>query len=706
MRVADPIQGEIDRDTLRRRIEALRTELKEHNFRYYTLDVPTITDAEYDRLLRQLSELEAELGEPIPADSPTQTVGAPPSSTFASRRHGEPMLSLKNALSDDHAVAFVHDQIKAFPGVTIRFIAEPKIDGLAVNLRYKHSKLVMAATRGDGTTGEDVTNNIRTITGIPWTLPTKGVPEELEICGEVYMPKKAFDELNARQIIEGSEPFANPRNAAAGSLRQLDARITANRKLSFFAYGAGLGRRKLAQSQSELLSKLGKFGFAVQRTVKADNVEALLDYYCELYQQRPEMPYEIDGVVYKLDAFELQEKIGSIAKAPRWAIAHKFPAEEAITIVRNTVWQVGRTGKLTPVAEMEPVGVGGVTVSRATLHNLQEMTRKDIRVNDKVIIRRAGDVIPEVVRLYGLGSHREKAPSAPSTCPVCEAHVESNELEADIYCSGGLSCSAQLKERLKHFESRGAMDIESMGAKLIEMLVDEPNDSPLKLRSLDEIYKIKYKDLLDREGFGQKKIDALKKAVEESKSRPLSKFIFGLGIRHVGEVTSIALASHFKSIDNLIDASVEEIYKSYSESAKSSEEDSTNQIGVIANSVKSFFSEQHNLDVLESFKENGVWPTASDTKIPETDNEFSGKTVVVTGSLDAMSRTEVQEILRQLGANPAGSVSKNTDLVIAGPGAGSKLEKANQLGVKVIDEKTFLSLLPNNAPPPKQGKLI
>jgi len=694
---------------LKQRIDAMRITIKEHNYRYYTLDAPVIPDAEYDRLLRQLESLETELGEPIPDDSPTQIVGAPPSATFTARRHGEPLLSLKDVFDNDAVESFAHNCEKELNTKGLHYIVEPKVDGLAVNLRYENGELMVAATRGDGNTGEDVTDNIRTISDIPWNLKMpEGLPVILEVRGEVYMSKNAFAELNETQEAEGLQPFANPRNAAAGSLRQLNAQVTAKRRLCFFAYGAGIGGRELASKQSELLASLSSLGFAVQETVIVRSAETLLERYRFLLEKRPAMPYEIDGVVYKLDDFASQDRLGTDARYPRWAVAHKFPAEEVETTVKEITWQVGRTGVITPVANMEAVKVGGVMVSRATLHNLQEMTRKDIRTNDKVVVRRAGDVIPEVVRLFEFGKERGLAPSAPKKCPVCHAHVEKNEFEAAIRCTGGLSCSAQLKERLKHFVSRGAMDIDSMGAKLIEMLVDEPDESKLKLTSIDKIYRIDFDALAGREGFGEKKISALKKAVKESKTRPLSKFIFALGIRNVGEVTSISLARHFQTLERLMNADVEEIYLSFSEGAQHAHPDtSPGQNSVIAKSIQSFFKEDHNITVLNSFRERGIWPKEAVPKPDVTDSALRGKNVVVTGTLKAMSRAEAKEKLRLLGAKPTGSVSKNTDLLVAGLEAGSKLDKANALGVKVIDEKTFLSMIDDNhEPAPKQGVLL
>lgn len=528
---------------LHARIEALRQALKEHNTRYYVLDAPSIPDAEYDRMLRELEGLEAELGEPVPEDSPTRTVGAPPSQTFAARQHGLPLLSLANAFAEGEVRDFDRRVREGLGVDVVRYIIEPKIDGLAVNLRYEQGRLVMAATRGDGKSGEDVTDNIRTIADIPWSL-AGDVPELLEVRGEVYMSRRAFAALNEVQVEAGAQPFANPRNAAAGSLRQLDARVTAKRRLNFFAYGAGLGAERLADSQSSLLAALKAMHFAVQDTRLVDGVDDLLAAYGVWQDKRPDMPYEIDGLVYKVDDFALQARLGNIARSPRWAVAHKFPAEEAETAVERIVWQVGRTGVVTPVAEMAPVEVAGVTVSRATLHNVEILHSLGVFPGAKVVIRRAGDVIPEVVRVINKG---EGAPVEPPThCPVCNAHIVELPGEVAIRCSGGLSCPAQIKERLRHFVSRRAMDIDGMGEKLIERLVDEG-----KVASVADLYRLPWEVLAGWEGFGDKKIDNLKKAVAASMRRPLPRFIYALGIPLIGEVTAFALADHFEDIGSL-----------------------------------------------------------------------------------------------------------------------------------------------------------
>jgi len=672
------------RHELQARIESLRAELTEHNYRYYVLDAPTVTDATYDRLLRELQELEAELGEPVHVTSPSQTVGALMiSRTFQSSRHGEPMLSLANAFEDEEVVEFVR-RVGELAGsdVPIRLIVEPKIDGLAVNLRFEHGRLVSAATRGDGETGEDVTDNIRTIGDIPWHLNDNGnLPEVLEIRGEVYMSKQAFADLNRAQEEAGGKMFANPRNAAAGSLRQLDAKVTAARSLGFFAYGTGAGGGSFAESQSALLEKLHGFGFPVQQTSFADSADALLAVYRQWQERRDSLSYEIDGLVYKVDRFDLQRRIGSVSRSPRWAIAHKFPAQEVDTRIERIIWQVGRTGTITPVAEMEPVAVGGVVVSRATLHNVQEMRRKDVREGDRVVIRRAGDVIPEVVRVAAQQGERQAPPPVPERCPVCAAHVEQPEGEAAIRCSGGLSCPAQLRERLKHFVSRSAMDIEGMGEKLIVMLADEPETSPLKLHSVADIYRIDFDLLADHEGFGDKKIANLKAAVKASRKRPLPKFLFGLGIRHVGEATAVALAEHFLSIDAIQAADAEALQE-------------VPDVGPeVAASILAFFAEDHNRQVLQALRDSGAWPEPMRRKVLDAGHPLAGKTVVVTGTLAVMGRAEAEARLRAVGAKVSGSVSKKTDYVVAGENAGSKLARAQSLGVAVVDEQQLLQWL-------------
>jgi len=667
---------------LKKRIEALRLCLKEHNYRYYTLDAPTIPDAEYDQLLRQLESMETELGETIPVDSPTQTVGAIPSQTFRTREHIDPLLSLANAFDDKEVEAFVQriaDGLGDEFNQDTQFIIEPKVDGLAVNLRYEYGSLTIAATRGDGRSGEDVTDNIRTIVDIPWHMhhiemeAPNAIPDLLEVRGEVYMSKDSFTALNARQQTENATLFANPRNAAAGSLRQLDAKITAERNLSFFAYGVGAGGRDLATTQSELLKKLQTFGFAVQETALARSTEELLSHYQQLMMQRPDMPYEIDGVVYKLDDFALQQRLGAVARSPRWAIAHKFPAQEVVTTVSDIIWQVGRTGVITPVADMQPVAVGGVIVSRATLHNIDELQRKQVYAGARVIVRRAGDVIPEVVKAIDVDENAV-FPTLPEHCPVCAASLFRVEGEVAWRCSGGLSCSAQLKERLRHFVSRGAMDIEGVGDKLISKLVDEG-----KLTDIANLYELDYQTLGAWQGMGEKKISNLQTALEQSKTQTLARFLHALGIRHVGAATSAALAAHFGSLDSI----------------KLADEDAlvaVPDVGPeVAASIHSFFAEDHNIDVIERLLAAGVKPETPQMKL--NDHPLSGKTVVLTGSFSAIQRRAAQEQLRALGVKPASSVSKNTDILIAGEKAGAKLKKATELGIEIAGEDQLLAWL-------------
>ncbi len=663
--------------SLKQRISELRRELKKHNYYYYVLDRPIISDAEYDAMLRELERLEAELGEPVPEDSPTRTVGAPPSMAFTPRQHGVPMLSLANAFADEEVRQFDRRVREALgQGVDIDYLIEPKIDGLAVNLRYEDGELAFAATRGDGHTGEDVTDNIRTIADIPWVLEEPGLPEVLEVRGEVYMSKAAFAELNRRQQEHGERTFANPRNAAAGSLRQLDPKVTASRRLNFFAYGAGLGMEALADRQSDLLQRLRRLGFPVQSCEKAGDATGLLSAYRRWQIRRPDMGYEIDGLVYKVDAFELQKRLGSVARSPRWAIAHKFPAEEVLTRVRDVIWQVGRTGVITPVAELEPVQVGGATVSRATLHNPSEMERKGIRIGSMVLVRRAGDVIPEVIRAIDKGSG--DIPEVPEACPVCGAAVMREPHEVAIRCSAGLSCPAQLKQSLEHFVSRDAMDLEGFGEKLVARLVDEG-----LVRSVADLYALDYDRLRSWEGFGEKKLANLRKALERSRRPALHRFIYALGIRHVGEVTARLLAERFGSLEALMAADKESLI-------------SIEGIGPeVAESIRRFFSEPHNRKTIDTLLDRGVVPQqgAPAGEASPKGSPLQGKTVVLTGTLEHFTRQEAKEMLRRLGARVGSSVTRKSDWVIAGAKAGSKLEKAKALGVPVADESQLMAWL-------------
>lgn len=659
------------------RIHQLRGELKGHNYKYYVLDAPQISDAEYDVLLRELESLENLLGEPIPDDSPTKTVGFKPDTAFQSRKHALPMLSLANAFSDEEISDFMrrHRDILA-DDAEIQYIAEPKVDGLAINIYYEFGQLVYAVTRGDGIQGEDVTDNIRSVSGIPWSL-SSNVPEKFEVRGEVYMSKASFAALNQKQQESGDKVFANPRNAAAGSLRQLDASITASRKLSFFAYATGLGGDVFASSQSQLLNKLSTLGFAIQETAVLDNEEAMFKHYQVWQDKRPNLDYDIDGMVFKVNAFQQQKLLGAVARSPRWAIAYKFPAEEVETVVEAITWQVGRTGVITPVANMKPALVAGVMVSRATLHNIQELARKDVREGDKVVIRRAGDVIPEVVKSLSVGNENRIEPTVvPTICPVCGAAVEQEEGEAAIRCTGGLSCSAQLKERIKHFVSRDGFDIEGFGSKLAEALVDKG-----LTKTIADVFKLDFTALETWEGMGEKKITNLRNSIEEKKAIALARFIYALGIRHVGQATAMSLAQHFKTLAKLEEANEEPLLE-------------INDVGKeVAASLMHFFAEPHNQDVLQKMFEYGV--SVLDDETPEASGEhpLAGKTVVITGSFSQIKRNQAKILLQQLGAKVASAVSKNTDVLIAGEKAGSKLKKAEELGIEVVDEEKLLEWL-------------
>ncbi|MDQ7001112.1 MAG: NAD-dependent DNA ligase LigA [Ghiorsea sp.] len=664
-------------NNIQQRIHKLRGILRGHNYRYYVLDAPEVSDAAYDKLLRELSDLEQQLDTPIPKDSPTQTVGYQPDTAFGSRKHALPMLSLANAFSDEEISDFVrrHKDILA-DDVDITYIAEPKVDGLAINIYYEFGQIVYAATRGDGISGEDVTDNIRSVSGIPWSL-TGNIPDQFEVRGEVYMSKASFLALNQRQQEAGDKVFANPRNAAAGSLRQLDASITASRKLSFFAYATGLGGDIFALSQSELLSKLSKQGFATQETALLNDEQGMFNHYQAWQKKRSSLDYDIDGMVFKVNDFKQQQLLGSVARAPRWAMAYKFPAEEVETVVEAITWQVGRTGVITPVANMRPVLVAGVMVSRATLHNIQELARKNVRVGDRVVIRRAGDVIPEVVKSLSIGEeHRAESASVPKHCPVCGAAVAQAKDEAAIRCTGGLACPAQLKERVKHFVSREGFDIEGFGSKLAEALVDKG-----LVKNLADVFDLDYKTLSTWEGMGEKKISKLQKSIESRKNIALARFIYALGIRHIGHATAISLAKHFKTIAAVKAANETDLLE-ISDVGKE-----------VAASLMQFFTEEHNEQFLVKMFEYGVQVQADETPEIDSSHPLAGKTVVITGAFSSIKRTQAKILLQQLGAKVASVVSKNTDILIAGEKAGSKLKKAEELGVQVTDETQLLAWL-------------
>ncbi len=665
------------------RIAHLRAEIEKHNHQYYVLDDPLISDAEFDAMFRELQTLEAQYPELATVDSPTQRVGAAPLKSFAEVVHRTPMLSLNNAFDDEEVRAFDARVREALGVAVVEYAVEPKFDGLAITLTYRDGMFAQGATRGDGSMGEDVTQNLRTVRTIPLKLG-KPVPF-IEIRGEVLMFKRDFAALNRQQADRGDKMFVNPRNAAAGSLRQLDSRITASRHLSFFAYGAGaVGGLVLPDTHGAQMEWLQKLGLPVpqeRRVVRG--VEGLLDYYREIGEQRSKLPYDIDGVVYKVNDIAQQERLGYVSRAPRFAIAHKFPAEEAQTTVLEIEVQVGRTGVLTPVARLAPVFVGGVTVTNATLHNEEELRRKDIRIGDIVIVRRAGDVIPEVVRAL-----IERRPAdtrefvMPRICPSCGAHVTRLPDEAAWRCSGGLFCPAQRKQALLHFASRRALDIEGLGDKLVEQLVDQKLVDQKLVHTPADLYKLDLATLANLERMGEKSAHNLLGAIEHSKQTTLARFIYALGIRNVGETTAKELARHFGMLDNFMAADEARLQQ-------------VPDVGpVVAQSITAFFAEPHNCEVVAQLRASGVnWAEHEGLQVEVL--PLSGKTFVLTGVL-GMSRDEAKERLEKLGAKVSGSVSKKTDYVVAGAEAGSKLGKARELNVAVLDEQTFLQMLKEN----------
>jgi len=630
---------------VRKRIEALRAEIENHNYRYYVLDEPSVPDAEYDRLLRELESLEAEHPGLRTPDSPTQRVGGQPLAGFEEVRHRTPMLSLANAFSDEEVEAFHQRVIKGLETEHADYVAEPKLDGVAISLRYEHGHLVQAATRGDGATGEDVTANVRTIAAIPLRLRGEGWPAEFEVRGEIYMPLAGFRNYNQRAREEGLKELVNPRNAAAGSLRQLDPRITATRPLAFFTYGA-VGGDDLPESHYEQLQLLREWGFPVNPEVRrVRDAEGCLAYYRELGEKRASLAYDIDGVVFKLEHREQQRTLGFVSRAPRWAIAQKFPAQEEITRLEGIDIQVGRTGALTPVARLAPVFVGGVTVTNATLHNLDEIRRKDVRVGDWVVVRRAGDVIPEVARVVPERREGEPAPfEMPSACPVCGSDVEREEGEAVFRCTGGLVCAAQRVRSIQHFASRKAMDIEGLGDKLIDQLTETG-----LVHSVADLYALDRDQLAALDRMGEKSADNLLAQLERSKTPDLGRFLYALGIREVGEVTAASLARHFGTLDRIAAASEEDLL------------DVPDVGPIVAGHVHAFFREEHNLEVLRQLETAGVrWQPV---EVPRGEQPLAGQTWVLTGAL-GMPRARAKGLLESLGARVTGSVSAKTDVTL------------------------------------------
>lgn len=674
---------------IRQRVADLRREIEDHNYRYYILDDPEIPDAEWDRLLQELRKLEQTYPSLVSANSPTQRVGAAPTDKLAEVRHRIPMLSLDNAFSEDELRHFDR-RVRERLGVDsdVEYSAEPKLDGLALSVTYERGVLVQAATRGDGTTGEDVTANVRTIRSLP--LHLRGpAPAVLEARGEVFMPIAGFERLNVEASKKGEKVFANPRNAAAGSLRQLDPCITAQRPLDIFFYSIGAVEGiDLPSSHGAMLERLRQFGLRVSPEIrKVRGASGCLDYYADIGRLRASLAYQIDGVVYKLDSIAAQRELGFVSRAPRWAIAHKFPAEEALTVVRDVEFQVGRTGAVTPVARLEPVFVGGVTVSNVTLHNMDEVARKDVRIGDTVVVRRAGDVIPEVARVMLARRPKDSQDIVlPSRCPVCASPVERDAEAAVARCTGGYRCSAQRKERLRHFASRRALDIEGVGEKLVDQLVEAG-----LVESPDDLYGLTREALSALERMGPKSAENVLTALERSKSTTLARFLFALGIRDVGEVTATALASHFGDVDALMAADVEAVQQ-------------VQDVGpVIAAHVVEFFAEEANRRVIECLRQAGVsWPSSK--PLESAAQPFMGLTFVLTGSLESMQREEAEDALRALGAKAAGSVSKKTSYVVAGRDAGSKLKKAVELGVPVLDETALKIILSTQRPPSSDGR--
>ncbi len=668
--------------SINKQIESLREQLRYHSYRYYVLDDPDIPDAEYDRLHKQLIALEDENPELITSDSPTQRVGSTPLTSFDQIQHQMPMLSLDNVFSDDDVLAFNQRiQSRLNSEDAIEYVAEPKLDGLAISIRYEKGELIYAATRGDGSTGENVTQNIRTMQSVPLRLLGGNYPQVLEVRGEVFMPKAGFEKLNQQARENEEKEFANPRNAAAGSLRQLDPTVTAKRPLNLYCYAVGVVEGGvMADTHYEILQQLKDFGLPVCNEIKRVlGVDACVAYYEGILNKRDELPYDIDGIVYKVNAIELQRRLGFVARAPRWAIAHKFPAQEEISKIIAVDFQVGRTGAITPVARLEPVFVGGVTVSNATLHNMSEIRRKDVRVGDQVIVRRAGDVIPEVARVVP-GSRKKLLAEIqmPTKCPVCESDVEQIEGEAIARCTGGLFCSAQRAEAIKHFASRKAMDIDGLGDKLVEQLVDEN-----LIGSAADLYQLTIKDLSALERMGEKSAINLVNALAVSKQPKLSRFIYALGIREVGETTARNLANEFKTLAGIQGASYEQLIE-------------VQDIGpVVAQHIVHFFQQAHNLDVINQLLDAGIEiqnVKQSESEVLEK-TAFSGKTIVITGTLPNLSRDEAKDKLLAAGAKVSGSVSAKTDYLLAGDKAGSKLTRAEKLGVQVIDEAGMLAML-------------
>jgi len=666
-----------------KKLELLRDEIRYHNHRYHVLDDPEIPDAEYDRLMRQLQGIEQEHPRLVTSDSPTQRVGDAPISSFGTVEHQVPMLSLDNAFAPDELREFhrrVTERLELEDAAdSLMYAAEPKLDGAAVSLLYENGRLVRGATRGDGTTGEDITHNVRTIEAVPLRLLGDGYPSSLEVRGEVFMPKAGFEAYNARARAASEKTFVNPRNAAAGSLRQLDPKLTAERPLDIYVYSVGrIDGGELPATHSEVLERLQGWGLKTcpERRV-VEGVEGCLTFYKSIGARRDSLPYEIDGVVYKVDNLAQQRELGFVSRAPRWAIAHKFPAQEELTTVEGVEFQVGRTGAVTPVARLTPVFVGGVTVSNATLHNIDELHRKDVRVGDTVIIRRAGDVIPEVVSV--IENRRPKGASRvqlPKKCPVCGSAVTREGDEAVARCSAGLFCAAQRAEALKHFVSRKAMDIEGLGSKIIEQLVAVD-----RIKTPADIFQLEANELAEMERMGETSAEKLIRSIETSRSTTLARFLYALGIREVGEATAAGLAAYFGKLTGIMVATEDELL-------------AVPDVGpIVASRIRSFFNESHNRDVISALQEYGVHWTETEPQQVPSEGPLSGRTFVLTGTMSSMTRDEAKQKIQAQGGKVTGSVSKKTDFVVYGEKPGSKLAKAQKLEVATLDEAGLEALL-------------
>ncbi len=674
--MADPALPE-NEAAARERLAALREEIDYHNHQYHVLDAPVISDAEYDALMQELLALERCWPGLVTEDSPSQRVGATPLSAFGAVQHTVPMLSLDNAFDEQDLVDFdrrIRERL-AHHG-TVKYVGEPKLDGLSVSIRYENGVLVQAGTRGDGRTGEDITANMRTVRSVPLRLRGDQPPERLDVRGEVVIRKRDFEQLNRQRLEAEQKPFANPRNAAAGSLRQLDSRETARRPLTFFTFGVGDSSEPLGNSHHAVLEQLSAWGFRVNEEIRElDGLEACLDFYRTLVERRDALDYEIDGVVFKVDDLEARERLGFTARAPRWAIAYKLPAREATTRVRRIIPSVGRTGVITPVADLEPVEVGGVTVSRATLHNMDELERKDVRVGDTVMVRRAGDVIPEITGVILEQRPGDARPWVmPDACPVCGSEVLRLDDEVDYRCQGGLVCSAQRVGAILHFASRRALDIDGLGEKIVEQLVERN-----LVRTPAELFWLEHATLAGLERMGDRSADNVLGALDRARETTLPRFLYALGIQHVGEVTAQRLAEHFGELDPIMAASEDELVE-------------VPDVGpVVAQAIAHFFAEPHNREVIAALRQAGVrWPALERKARAQP---LAGKAFVLTGTLEGMTRDEAKERIQALGGKVTGSVSRKTDYVVAGDSAGSKLDKARQLEVPVLEEADLRELL-------------